>query len=144
MTHYPTKILVAVDFDDVSDRALETAFALAATSGANVCIMHAFDEATIARTHGPRSADAARRELSGLAAARTTIDGVKVTTRLDAGDPRLVIADAARVEHADLVVMGTHARAGTPREMLGSVAESVVRTSPVPVLTVRSRLPRTM
>ena len=38
---------------------------------------------------------------------------------------------------ADLVIMGTHGRRGVPRLLLGSVAEKIVRTSPVPVLTVR-------
>jgi nucleotide-binding universal stress UspA family protein len=38
----------------------------------------------------------------------------------------------------DLVVMGTHGRTGLDRVIVGSVAERVVRRSPVPVLTVRS------
>ncbi len=37
---------------------------------------------------------------------------------------------------ADLIIMGTHGRTGLPHVVLGSVAERVVRTSPVPVLTV--------
>ena len=41
-------------------------------------------------------------------------------------------------EHAiDLIVMGTHGREGVMRVVLGSVAESVVRRAPCPVLTVR-------
>jgi nucleotide-binding universal stress UspA family protein len=40
--------------------------------------------------------------------------------------------------NADLIVMGTHGRTGFNRWMLGSVAERVLRESPVPVLTVRS------
>jgi nucleotide-binding universal stress UspA family protein len=39
---------------------------------------------------------------------------------------------------ADLVVMGTHGRHGIARALLGSVAEKVVRLSPVPVLTVHA------
>ena len=39
---------------------------------------------------------------------------------------------------ADLIVMGTHARRGLPRYLLGSVAEAVVRSSPIPVLTMTS------
>jgi nucleotide-binding universal stress UspA family protein len=39
---------------------------------------------------------------------------------------------------ADLVIIGTHGRRGLSRALLGSVAENVVRMSPVPVLTVRS------
>uniref|UniRef100_UPI00387E9FE4 universal stress protein n=1 Tax=Haloarcula regularis TaxID=3033392 RepID=UPI00387E9FE4 len=38
----------------------------------------------------------------------------------------------------DLVVMGTHGRTGLERYLLGSVTEKLVRTAPVPVLTVRA------
>ena len=44
----------------------------------------------------------------------------------------------AKKWHADLIVMGTHGRRGVNRLVLGSDAEIVVRTSPVPVLLVRS------
>lgn len=42
---------------------------------------------------------------------------------------------------ADLVIVGTHGRRGVARALLGSVAEKVVRLSPVPVLTVRDEPP---
>jgi nucleotide-binding universal stress UspA family protein len=45
---------------------------------------------------------------------------------------------AAKEHKADLIVMGTHGRRGLSRAFLGSVAEKVVRLSPVPVLTVSS------
>ena len=53
------------------------------------------------------------------------------------GDARDVILQNIDELKADLVVMGTHGRRGLSRALLGSVAEMVVRTSPVPVLTVR-------
>jgi nucleotide-binding universal stress UspA family protein len=46
----------------------------------------------------------------------------------------LTVADRLK---ADLIVMGTHGRHGVSRLFLGSVAEKVVRGSPVPVLTMR-------
>jgi len=48
------------------------------------------------------------------------------------------IRQLAALKKADLIVMGTHGRSGLNRWMLGSVAERVLRESPVPVLTVRS------
>ncbi|MFX7981092.1 universal stress protein, partial [Acinetobacter baumannii] len=39
---------------------------------------------------------------------------------------------------AQVLVLGTHGRRGVPRALLGSVAESVVRTSSLPVLLVRN------
>jgi nucleotide-binding universal stress UspA family protein len=53
--------------------------------------------------------------------------------------PVEVILDMARERQADLIVMGTHGRSGLPRALLGSVAERVVRISPVPVLTVSGK-----
>ena len=44
----------------------------------------------------------------------------------------------ARKQRADLIVLGTHGRRGLRRLVLGSDAEAVVRTSPVPVLLVRA------
>jgi nucleotide-binding universal stress UspA family protein len=49
-----------------------------------------------------------------------------------------IVAAAAE---ADLVVIGTHGRTGLKHVLLGSVAERVVRLSPVPVLTVRNPPP---
>jgi len=53
------------------------------------------------------------------------------------GRPPQVISDYAREHDVDLVAMGTRGRHGENRFLIGSVAERVVRTCPVPVLTVR-------
>jgi len=44
--------------------------------------------------------------------------------------------ETAKRHGADIIVMGTHGRSGVMRAFLGSVAERVVRTSPVPVVAV--------
>jgi len=53
-----------------------------------------------------------------------------------------VIVREAKKWKADLIVMGTHGRRGFNRLVLGSDAEGVLRSSPVPVLMVRSPAPR--
>ena len=58
------------------------------------------------------------------------------TSRVD-GNPGACIAEQAEKMGADLIVIGTHGRHGFQRVMLGSVAERVLRLSPVPVLAVR-------
>jgi len=58
---------------------------------------------------------------------------------LKTGDARDMIDETAKEVGADLIVMGTHGRRGVSRALLGSVAETVVRTAPCPVLTIRSR-----
>ena len=52
------------------------------------------------------------------------------------GDPAAKILEAIVSEGADMVVMGTHGRRGMDHAIFGSVAENVVKKSPVPVLTV--------
>ena len=62
---------------------------------------------------------------------------VPITERLEQGEPQERIVTLARDEGFDLIVMGTLGRTGRPLTLVGSVADSVVRTSPRPVLTVR-------
>jgi nucleotide-binding universal stress UspA family protein len=62
---------------------------------------------------------------------------VQTRTAVHSGNPYQVILDYTEANDIDLVVMGTHGRTGLDRYLLGSVTEKVVRTSDVPVLTVR-------
>jgi len=61
----------------------------------------------------------------------------KVETAVKYGHPYREIHSYVDANDIDLVVMGTHGRSGLERYLLGSVTEKVVRTSAVPVLTVR-------
>ena len=53
------------------------------------------------------------------------------------GSPKVEIIQYARTQNIDLIVLATHGRTGLPHVIMGSVAESVVRSAPCPVLTVR-------
>ena len=57
-------------------------------------------------------------------------------TRVLLGDPAEEILNYAQSEGIDLIIIGTHGRKGIERIIFGSVAERVVKKSPVPVLTV--------
>jgi len=63
---------------------------------------------------------------------------VPVRLRVDLGPPSVRILAAATEVGADLIVMGTHGRTGLRHLLLGSVAEKIVRSAPMPVLTVRT------
>ena len=65
-------------------------------------------------------------------------DDLVVETAVVEGVPKTAILDYVEAEGADMVVMGTHGRTGLDHYLIGSVAERVVRRSPVPVVTVRS------
>jgi len=62
--------------------------------------------------------------------------GVPVEREIDVGRPTQVIVDTAAETGIDQIVMGSHGRSGVSRMLLGSVAETVVRRSPVPVTVV--------
>lgn len=65
-------------------------------------------------------------------------DGVEVETKLLEGQVvHAEIANAARDTKADLIVIGSHGRTGIKKFFLGSVAQSVLGASDIPVLVVR-------
>jgi nucleotide-binding universal stress UspA family protein len=72
-------------------------------------------------------------EAAELAAER----GTAFDTAIEVGRPTRVIVEYAEEHGVDHVVMGSHGRTGVSRFLLGSVAEAVVRRSPVPVTVVR-------
>jgi nucleotide-binding universal stress UspA family protein len=53
------------------------------------------------------------------------------------GPPVEAIVEAARYRKADLIVMSSHGRSGVGRLVLGSIAESVLRSTSVPILLIR-------
>ena len=62
--------------------------------------------------------------------------GPGVQLHVALGEPgEVILAEVSRLE-AGLIVMGTQGRKGWQRLMLGSVAERILRTAPVPVLTL--------
>ena len=79
----------------------------------------------------------AGEELLERARERVTSEGVTVDTDILTGRPARTILEYAEAEGIDHVVMGSHCRTGVGRVLLGSVAETVVRRSPVPVTIAR-------
>ncbi len=138
------RILVPTDFSDSSEQALEVAIDLATRYQASLTLFHAVELPLYGypgMTVGPIDVltpvqEAAQRQLDAtLAALRKRLPSVQAVLRI--GVPWSETLDCAREVRADLIVMGTHGRRGFERALLGSVAEKIVRTSPVPVLTVR-------
>jgi nucleotide-binding universal stress UspA family protein len=133
-------ILIATDGSESVERAVLVALDVARRFDAEVHALSVVDESEISS-----SPAAVRDELrDALAengqdavadvAARATGD---VTTAVREGRPATEIAAYAREIDADGVATGTRGRHGENRFLIGSVAERVVRTCPVPVLTVR-------
>jgi nucleotide-binding universal stress UspA family protein len=144
-----SKILVPIDFSECSAAALSHALSLAAQLGASVDALHVAEipsfksEPRIAKESGFTSLreyalEAGQGELDAFLSKLDASQRKSVSARLDAGRPRDCILEHAKRERYDLIVMGTHGRTGRAHSLAGSVAESVVRMAPCPVLTVRA------
>ena len=137
------RILVAVDFSEVSERALEHALELAKKLGAEITVMHAyqipiydFPDGTIVPSaeHAARIADASQRHMDAMIA-RHGGTGVKLDGLLRQGGPADEILAVAKERNPDLIVLGTHARGAVGRAFYGDVALHVIRAATQPVLT---------
>jgi nucleotide-binding universal stress UspA family protein len=144
-------ILCPIDFSETSMRALTYAAAFAAWYKAELEVLHvvpAFDPGLVPALphHFPdggwqaRSHDEIISEISHAISAAGG-DEVSSSALVQEGRAHEVIVDRARVQPADLLVMGTHGRSGVNRLLLGSVTEKVLRTAPCPTLTVSPGAP---
>jgi nucleotide-binding universal stress UspA family protein len=140
------RIVTATDFSAASAAARDYAVALARSSRAELVVLHAVEPIALAgdiygfttsATMYDAVEKAARQSLAGVVAELRKNRGVRVHGVLVNGAATTSIVDAAKKCRADVLVVGTHGHSGLDRMLLGSVAERVVRTSSVPVLTVR-------
>ncbi|WP_254531702.1 universal stress protein [Natrinema gelatinilyticum] len=133
-------VVVATDGSDSVKRAVDVALDFADRFDADVHALSVIDAGEV-----DASPQQLRDELE--TALETTADAALATvenrterdvaTAIREGHPAVEICEYAREVDADVVATGTRGRHGENRLLLGSVAERVVRTSPVPVLTVR-------
>lgn len=65
-----------------------------------------------------------------------TFAGIDTEVMIEIGEIQSIVEDALKEHNTDLVVIGTHGRTGVAKILLGSVAESIFRTVPCPVLTI--------
>lgn len=138
-----TDILVPMDGDPPSEAALE--YVLTEFPDADVTVVHVIgvvdtaEEAAKATGGRRERVDRAQADAEGLFEVvdrRAADAGVEVTTETAFGPPSRTLPNLA--DGFDRVVMGEHGQAGARQILLGSVAETVVRRSPVPVTVVRA------
>jgi nucleotide-binding universal stress UspA family protein len=143
-------ILVPHDFSASADHAMAIALSEARVHGAVIVLLHAIDlplqlgpDAVIVppETGTPISVkqyaiQSAENHLQGIVE-QLAKDGAVASYAVAVGAPVEEINRAVDEHRVDLIVMGTHGRTGIRHLMAGSVTERVVRTSKVPVLTIR-------
>lgn len=139
------RILLPTDFSAFSLEAADTAKSFAKMSGAKIFLVHVMPADPLMGIKHLRltSADVLREiEEDAMAKMENVLAkrfrGFRdVEPRLLTGPPHDALLRFIELERIDLVVMATHGRSELSQALLGSVAERIVRHSPVPVLTIR-------
>lgn len=135
-----SRILVPTDFSKPSERALEQAIVMARTFGARLMLLHVWSLPYTVYSEGLTWPVDQMERAAQKALDEAHAKAKKLYPQTDAilrqGGEWQEIIEAVTEHDIDLVVMGTHGRRGLPHLFMGSVAERVVRMSPVPVMTV--------
>jgi nucleotide-binding universal stress UspA family protein len=133
-------VVIATDGSESGRRAVDAALDVAATFEAAVHALYVVDESQVdalpENVHDEVRAALDEQAEASLAAVENATDR-EVTLAVREGRPAAEITAYAREVDADVVATGTRGRDGEHSFLLGSVAASVVRNCPVPVLTVR-------
>jgi nucleotide-binding universal stress UspA family protein len=142
------KVLIGVDDSPCSDAAILYVSKATWPKGTKVTVLSAVAPIFV----GPGEAAASdaigrlleeqekyHEEIASRAAARLREAGMSADARTVVLDPRAALTEAARADHVDLVVVGSHGRTGMQKLLLGSVASHVVTHAPCSVLVVRER-----
>jgi nucleotide-binding universal stress UspA family protein len=144
------RILVPTDGSDVAESAVDHALDLAEQYDAEVHALYVVDIDSVNLSLGTEQVDRLKQgrfsemgelkekaeEATGAVADRGAERDVYVVEHVSGGRPHKVIADYAEDHDMDLIVMGSHGRAGVRRALLGSVTERTLRSTHVPVLVV--------
>jgi nucleotide-binding universal stress UspA family protein len=136
-------ILVAHDFEEISDVALDYALGLARMAGARVTVLHVYEipsvsgpEVLVLATDWLKQIGTLAKDKLDKIVARVREDSPPLDADVREGSVWREVDAFARERKVDLIVVGSHSRRGLRRALLGSVAEKIVRTATCPVLVV--------
>jgi nucleotide-binding universal stress UspA family protein len=143
-------ILVATDFSEDADAAIEAAVEMAKAFGAKIELFHAYyievppvyagfgGDFTMPQDIIDPIREGAQAAMADLVK-RIATSGVDVDGRVEMERSAKAILAVAERLRADLIVMGTRGLSGIEHLVLGSTADRVIRMAHCPVLTVRSK-----
>lgn len=126
------QILYATDFSTYSTAAYFHAVSLAEAYKAHLTIVYVFTPGKEGQTSADRSFW--QQQLESV---RPTNTSISVSHVLLEGDPAEQIVQYAANNRINLIVMGTHGRNGVERQLMGSVAEQVLREASSSVLVIK-------
>ncbi len=146
------KVLVAIDYNPVSEKVAKAALDLVDSIDAEICLLHVLAEVSYYGTDYPTflgydgytgmgpdiNMVLEMRKVAEefLEKAADHLNHPAVTTHLTEGDTASAILDYAEEWKADLIVMGTHSHSALEKLLMGTVAEKVLEKTKVPVYMV--------
>lgn len=135
-------ILVATDFSDCSQRALDLALEIAGKFNSKLTLVHSWEAPSYNYAGGEYVTVDLVTPIEQAAVSMLEKATADLKRRMPTAESMLraglaweEILAAGTQLRADLIVLGTHGRRGLSHALLGSVAEKVVRLATVPVLT---------
>jgi nucleotide-binding universal stress UspA family protein len=147
------KFLVPIDFSEHSKKTVESATQLALLTGGSITLLHVFQVPNYPAAfyqglyteheQVKNQVDSLKREANAqlaLMIEQIVATGLEAQPLLRIGSPYDEIVSTAKEIGADLIVIGSHGRAGLERLLVGSTAERVVQYAPCPVLVVKKKL----
>jgi nucleotide-binding universal stress UspA family protein len=145
----PKNILVPTDFSKHSDAALKKAVDIATGNDTNIYLLHVIDEQIrqcavdyclsieVVTKLEKDSVKASRDRLKKEAEAIIKSKKIKVIFDVKNGVPSEVILSEQKAKKIDLIVIASHGKTGIIKQLMGSVADKVVRGSKCPVIVVK-------
>ena len=145
------KILIAIDYNPVSEKVANEGHELAKALGAEICLLHVVTDIRFYGTEYPtfmgyHGADIpADSNFDGeiekvaqnfLKTAAEHLGDPAVKTQLEEGDTAQCILNYAQQWKADMIVMGTHSHSALEKLMMGDVTAKVIKKTKIPVFLV--------
>jgi nucleotide-binding universal stress UspA family protein len=139
-------VLFATDFSESSNHALPYALGLASYYKAKLSVVHVIDPTSYqffaSAESWPAMLECAQEfEKQNTKELKAQLTGVPHQLLSPTGDITDVILRLIHDHQIDLLVLGTHGRHGLKKIFLGSIAEEIFRSSPIPVITVGPTVP---
>ena len=137
------KILCAVDLEDTIAPSVEYAKMMASMTGASILVAYVipahtpYEDVYLSVNNQPNEVNNPNETIQ-----KSIRVAIEPKTKAGQEKMGLALVKLAEEKGANLIVMGTHGRAGFDRLLFGSVAHEVVRAAPCPVMTVRPLMPK--
>ena len=154
------KVLIALDYDQTAQKVAETGYLLAKTMDADVVLLHVIADPVyyssteyspimgfsgyvdLELAESTSDAGLKKASLHFLEKTRNHLGDNAIQTQVEEGDFAESILKAAKKQHADIIVMGSHSRKWLDDILMGSVTAKVMRETSIPLLIVPTKKQR--